>query len=252
MLDRLALHEAHAVTLGARAAREAFHRDEQARVRREKADRRESVVRRLTNAGFGEARAREAAARCPERDGAFDFRELRSELESDEALTHAQRRDRLANARRAATESRLAECVEWLCVFAPREEIPESFRTLAAAEGPSASLRAARSRVEDARDARRRPRATRRCKRRWSARQRRRRAADAAAEDRAALAGTAARETRTSRCCSARCSRGSARTGSARGVARGARAHGLDRTGRDVRAFADPTSEERRRARTRK
>ena len=153
MLDRLALHEAHAVTLGARAAREAFHRDEQARVRREKADRRESVVRRLTNAGFGEARAREAAARCPERDGAFDFRELRSELESDEALTHAQRRDRLANARRAATESRLAECVEWLCVFAPREEIPESFRTLAAAEGPSASLRAARSRVEDARDA---------------------------------------------------------------------------------------------------
>ena len=38
----------------------------------------------------------------------------------------------------------------------------------------------------------------------------------------------------------------------ARGVARGARAHGLDRTGRDVRAFADPTSEERRRARTRK
>ena len=195
VLDRLALHEAHAVTLGARAAKEAFHRDEQARVRREKADRRESVVRRLTNAGFGEARAREAAARCPERDGAFDFRELRSELESDEALTHAQRRDRLANARRAATETRLAECVEWLCVFAPREEIPESFRSLAAAEGPSASLRAARSRVEDARDAaaaaaRDQTRQTTVSGATGTAGA----AADAAAEDRAALAGTAARE----------------------------------------------------------
>ena len=195
VLDRLALHEAHAVTLGARAAKEAFHRDEQARVRREKADRRESVVRRLTNAGFGEARAREAAARCPEREGAFDFRELRSELESDEALTHAQRRDRLANARRAATETRLAECVEWLCVFAPREEIPESFRSLAAAEGPSASLRAARSRVEDARDAaaaaaRDQTRQTTVSGATGTAGA----AADAAAEDRAALAGTAARE----------------------------------------------------------
>ena len=68
-------------TLGARAAREAFHRDEQARVRREKADRRESVVRRLTNAGRGSARAGSggavSGARC-----AFDFRELRSELET--------------------------------------------------------------------------------------------------------------------------------------------------------------------------
>ena len=118
---------------------------------------------------------------------------MRAELEDDETLTPVQRRNRVTNARRAATESRLAECVDWLCVFAPRDEIPESFRVLAVAEGPSASLRAAQSRVEDARDA---AAAT--------ARDQTRRAtcsgasaseeSDAAAEDRAALAGTAARE----------------------------------------------------------
>ena len=193
VLDRLAAHEAHAVTLGARAAREALRREEKARVARDKADRRDGIVRRLTNAGFEKKWALEAAARCPEREGAFDFDALRAELEDDETLTPVQRRNRVTNARRAATESRLAECVDWLCVFAPRDEIPESFRVLAVAEGPSASLRAAQSRVEDARDA---AAAT--------ARDQTRRAtcsgasaseeSDAAAEDRAALAGTAARE----------------------------------------------------------
>ena len=194
VLDRLAAHEAHAVTLGARAAREALRRDEEAREAREKADRQDSVVRRLTDFGFGKKRATEAAARCPERPGAFDFRELRAELDRDEALTHAQRRTRLTNARRAATESRLAECVEWLCVFAPREEIPERFRVLAAAEAPAAARDAERSRAEDARDTAA-----------AAARDQTRRAMaagasaaggplDSAAEDRAALAGTAARE----------------------------------------------------------
>ena len=194
VLDRLAAHEAHAVTLGARAAREALRRDEEVCAAREMADRRDGVVRRLTDAGFGKRWAAEAVARRPETPGAFDFRETRAELERDEALTHAQRRTRLANAHRAATESWLAECVDWLCVFAPRDEIPEKFRVLAAAEAPVEPRDAARVRAEDARDA-----AV------AAARDQTRRAMvpgasamgdspDAAAEDRAALAGTAARE----------------------------------------------------------
>jgi ATP-dependent RNA helicase DHX36 len=194
VLDQLAAHEAHAVTLGARAAREALRREEKARAARDKADRRDGIVRRLTNAGFEKKWALEAAARCPEREGAFDFDALRAELESDETLTPVQRRNRVTNARRAATESRLAECVDWLCVFAPRDEIPESFRVLAVAEGPSASLRHAQARVEDARDA---AAATARDQTRQSTCSGARSASeesDAAAEDRAALAGTAARE----------------------------------------------------------
>ena len=58
-------------------------------------------------------------------------------------------REAAAKARDAANDARLAEALDWLCLFAPKEDLPDAFKTLSRSNTAGGAL-ASRGSVADA------------------------------------------------------------------------------------------------------
>ena len=143
VLDQLAAQEVHAVRASEAAAREGARRAARARVRRERERREDRLARRLTDRGFDREWAERALAHCAEDAEAFDRLDadgevIRSNPEVDD------------DARRAATDARMSAALDWLCLHAPKEKLPEAFKNLAAAARAPRRDDAARAAEENA------------------------------------------------------------------------------------------------------
>ena len=143
VLDQLAAQEVHAVRASEAAAREGARRAARARVRRERERREDRLARRLTDRGFDREWAERALAHCAEDAEAFDRLDadgevIRSNPEVDD------------DARRAATDARMSAALDWLCLHAPKEKLPEAFKNLAAAARAPRPDDAARAAEENA------------------------------------------------------------------------------------------------------
>jgi hypothetical protein len=200
ILDQLALHEAHAVAQSVATAKETLQKDLRRDNINDRKMRNDRLVRRLVNAGFKKEWSDTATKHVPESVDAFDFAALKFELEADESLTPHQRRQRVLKKEQQATETRVAQTMDWLCLHAPNEELPETFRrvTKEMTAGALAAL-GRRQRAENAADAaaavgRDQGKASGSHASGGAEIQSVNGASDAASEDRRALQGTAARE----------------------------------------------------------
>jgi len=133
VLDQLAAQEAHAVTMSEEASRAGARRVERERAERERKARERRLTERLVEKGFGESRAAEALAHCPEDEADF--------LNPGENTRASQRR---------AIDARLGEAMDWLCLNVPRDEMPEAFLKISERDPVEAALRARAEAVAEA------------------------------------------------------------------------------------------------------
>ena len=170
VLDRLAEQEAHAAFRAEEAGRRARERRDEKRVARDKKNRRDRLARRIVDAGFTREWADEALKHCAEDAEAFE----RVEALEDRARTERGSRrapgggrdgpaaaagsaggeeedphEAAAKARDAANDARLAEALDWLCLFAPKEDLPDAFKTLSRSNTAGGALQS-RGSVADA------------------------------------------------------------------------------------------------------
>ena len=188
VLDQLAAQEVHAVRASEAAAREGARRAARARVRRERDRRDDRLARRLTDRGFDREWAERALAHCAEDAEAFDRLDADGEVVPCDSGVGD-------DARRAATDARMSAALDWLCLFAPKERLPEAFKNLAAAARAPRRDDAARAAEENAALAANKANAS-------------------ADEDHATIASLAPTDPYVARYSNARCWVDSARTGS--------------------------------------